>query len=176
MSADVIKLNALTLFSPLLLFLWYTWNYSFLVWGKEYFVSRLVEAALYEMNNHNKIILLEQIAVSSLHVAKAYSEKVTSLHWNTSFTLVLVILSLWMFVEGNGFHSLQCPWLSSWPYHWLCDFKWMLEVKKKRNKKIKSSHQLPYLRWEDKLIGCKLLYSLGIFLLFMCNNVCEFCY
>lgn len=56
------------------------WNYSFLVWDGEYCVSGLVQTTLCEMNSHNKAVLLEQIAVSSLHVAKAYSAKVASLH------------------------------------------------------------------------------------------------
>lgn len=49
--------------------------------------SRLVDTTLYKMNNHNKIImndkeiiLQEQIAVSSLHLEKAYLEKVPRLH------------------------------------------------------------------------------------------------
>lgn len=56
---------------------------------------------MYGMNNHSYVILLELMAVSSLHVTKAHSEKVPSFHCNTSFHLGPVILSLSTFHGGK---------------------------------------------------------------------------
>lgn len=72
-----------------------------LIWDKDYLVSRLVGNTMYKMNNHNKVIQLESMAVSSLHAAKVHLEKVPSFHCNTYFSLVPVILSLPTFCGGK---------------------------------------------------------------------------
>lgn len=56
---------------------------------------------MYKMNNHNYVILLELMAVSSLHATKAHSEKVTNFHCDTSFSLAPVVLSLCTFCGGK---------------------------------------------------------------------------
>lgn len=57
----------------------------FLVWDKDQLVSRLGNT-MYKMNNHNKVIQLELMAVSSVCVGKKSSKKVSN---NTFFVCIL---------------------------------------------------------------------------------------
>lgn len=72
-----------------------------------FFWSGIGIIILYKMNNHNKVIQLELMAISSVCAGgkKAHLKKVPSFHCNTSFSLVPVILSLSTFCGGNGFHA-----------------------------------------------------------------------